>query len=70
MLYNIYHKIAWLICFIGGIFSLFWGGLTFVAMFQGPIDEGFLIQGSMSFGVGAICWGVAAVIDLLRPEPI
>ena len=54
--------------------------MTFYAMFtQNPenaisVDNSdkslMMIQGFMSFGVGAICLGIAAIIDLLSSEPI
>ena len=80
MRYTIYHKIAWFLCFLGSVFPLYFGAMTFYAMFtQNPenaisvdnFDKSLMmIQGFMSFGVGAICLGIAAIIDLLSSEPI
>lgn len=62
--------VAWLACVVAGLMAIGYSLLIFIAAFSNegngsPERVMFLLQGCTSLAAGAICWGVAAIIEIL-----
>lgn len=75
---KLFPIITWFVCFLAGIPALFMGGLIIVSTLFGftelqgdtasPEAVTFLLQGCITFCLGAVCWGIAALIEMRSPS--